>query len=201
MEYLTALATILQLIGVFRQEKGRREDLTSEEFMNWLGAHRHNELKDLIANTHHLQDEVNRLLREDHQRIMKQLDSISELILALTKQFDSLSGFGDVGSEQQRLPSQALDLLESIERNDQMNGVEPMHQRGGLILMGIPAGMPPMPSEPGFIIEDCHLLENLGYLRQDLSPSGNERFYITRAGSEIAKKLIQEIDQQRGADD
>jgi hypothetical protein len=40
----SALATIVQLIALFRQQSGTRKDLTHREFIEWLDAHRHDEI-------------------------------------------------------------------------------------------------------------------------------------------------------------
>ncbi len=37
----TLLATLVQLIGLYRQEMGARKDLTHREFIEWLEVHRH----------------------------------------------------------------------------------------------------------------------------------------------------------------
>jgi hypothetical protein len=44
-------ATLAQLIGLFRQERGARKDLTHREFIEWPEYHRHEEIKNLITHT------------------------------------------------------------------------------------------------------------------------------------------------------
>jgi hypothetical protein len=61
----TTLATIVGLLCNYRQEKGDREQLDHRTFIEWLEYHRHEEIKNLICNTYHLQSEVDALLRED----------------------------------------------------------------------------------------------------------------------------------------
>ena len=50
----TTLATIVGLISNFRQERGAKEALDHQKFMEWLEYHRHEDIKNLIANTYHL---------------------------------------------------------------------------------------------------------------------------------------------------
>ena len=47
----TAFAEIVGLLCHYRQEKGAREALDHQKFIEWLDYHRHDEIKDLIANT------------------------------------------------------------------------------------------------------------------------------------------------------
>ena len=60
----SALATIVQLIALFRQQSGTRKDLTHREFIEWLDARRHDEIRTLITDTYHLQAQVDELLRQ-----------------------------------------------------------------------------------------------------------------------------------------
>src|SRR5438105_15263360 len=86
----TAAATIRQLIGMFRQEKGARQDLTHKEFIEWLEYHRHEEVKELITHTFHLSNGVDELLRQDHAHIITKLNEANAMltdILAHVKEF------------------------------------------------------------------------------------------------------------------
>jgi hypothetical protein len=67
MEPGSAFATILSLISYFRQEHQASEELNHRQFIDWLDFHHHDEIKNLILNTDHVQSEVDQLLRADHQ--------------------------------------------------------------------------------------------------------------------------------------
>lgn len=188
MDPITALATVMQLIGLYRQEVGRRTDLTSEEFMTWLQTHRHDEIKNLISETFHLQDQVNVLLREDHTRIIEQLEELSGLTLAIARQFDCLAPLLEASPPERRLPDQALGLLIFMCQND-ASGLELISMMGGKIVALIPSGITGQLSEPQFIEEDCDLLTGLGYFRSSYSSSGNPRYTLTREGSKFGKSL------------
>jgi hypothetical protein len=60
----TAFATIVGLISNFRQERGDRAALDHRSFMEWLEYHRHEDIKDLIANNYDLQAQVDRVLQQ-----------------------------------------------------------------------------------------------------------------------------------------
>src|SRR6266542_832415 len=80
MDLTTALVTITELIGLFRQEKAARADVTHREFIEWLEYHRHEELKELITHTFHLSSEVDTLLREDHAVILEKLEQVNATV-------------------------------------------------------------------------------------------------------------------------
>lgn len=194
MDPITALATIVQLIGLYRQEVGRRTDLSSAEFMTWLESHRHEEIKNLISETFHLQDQVNVLLRDDHAKIQGQLEELSSLTMALVKQFDSLAPLAEAAPTNVRLPEQAISILYSAVKND-ARGIELMPMMGGVVPILIPSGMGGDVPEPQFLEEDCDLLCHLGYLTKGYSPSGHPRYTITRAGAEFGRSLPDEAQE------
>ena len=89
MEYLAALATIVQLIGMYRQEKGQRDDLTHREFMEWLEYHRHEDLKRLISDTHHASKHVDQLLQEGQQAVLSKLNDINSIVADVLRHVES----------------------------------------------------------------------------------------------------------------
>src|SRR5271155_1527815 len=82
----TTFATLIGLVCNFRQEKGEREALNHQKFIEWLEYHHHEELKNLIVNTAALRTEVDALLRSDHDQMLQKLDSIGEILLTLLSQ-------------------------------------------------------------------------------------------------------------------
>ena len=188
MDPITGLVAIIQLIGMFRQEVGSREQKTHEDFMNWLEAHKHEEIKDLISETFHLQEQVNVLLRDDHDRIIDQISELSKITLSIAKQLNGLAPIVTVGESVKRLPKQAVELMYSLCRNDN-TGFEFVSVMGGQLLCPIPNGSTASISEPEFIEEDCDLLVSLGYLALD-SRGNNLRYKITREGKEFGDKLV-----------
>lgn len=84
---ITEFAELVGLLCHFRQEKGDREALDHQAFIEWLEYHRHEELKNLIINTSALRTEVDNVLRSDQKDILQKLDEV----LARLDQFKSLS--------------------------------------------------------------------------------------------------------------
>jgi len=188
MDPITALAAIIQLIGLYRQERGDRADESSNDFMRWLETHRHNEIKDLISETFHLQEQVNTLLRNDHAKILDQIESLSEITLSIARRFDGIAPIVDASPPEKRLPDQALGLLQFTHKNEG-HGFELIRMTVGLVPVMLPGGIVGRIDEPQFLVEDCDLLAALGFVRLKHSTSGNARYMITRAGADFAESL------------
>jgi hypothetical protein len=86
-------ATLVALICNYRQEKGAREQLSHQEFVEWLEYHRHEEIKNLIVNTAALRTEVDQILRADHEIIMAKLDAISTALSTSPNVYKGLMWF------------------------------------------------------------------------------------------------------------
>src|SRR5260370_24586084 len=84
-------AKLMQLIGLFRQERGARQELTHREFIEWLEHHRHEEIKELITHTYHLQSQVDDLLRKDHAQILSKLDQVNVIVVEILSRVEGLS--------------------------------------------------------------------------------------------------------------
>lgn len=90
MDPLT-FAQIVQLLAIFVQEYRARKDLTHRGFVEWLGTHRHDELKDLISENRHVSEEVDKILQQDHQLILSKLEGVSQIVADILSRIEELS--------------------------------------------------------------------------------------------------------------
>lgn len=111
MDPITALATIVQLLGLFRQEQGQRTDLTHQQFMEWLEYHRHQELKDIISHTFHLSQEVDQLLRADQAEILATLNNVNSIVVDILRHVEGLSAIAETLAPDGGLSTQAVEIL------------------------------------------------------------------------------------------
>jgi ABC-type transporter Mla subunit MlaD len=94
MDLLTpanALATIVQLLGVFAQERQTAKDASHQEFIEWLQYHKHEQLVSLISNTAAIQSEVAALLKEDRAELKAKLEAIDTTLATILSR---VQGFG-----------------------------------------------------------------------------------------------------------
>ncbi len=103
-------ATIVQLIALFVQERRSTKEAKREHFLQWLDQHRFQHLKDAIAQTHYLSDEVDKLLLQDHQIILGKLEEMSSVLGSVVHHIEVLSGLGR-SQPKQGLSVQAVEIL------------------------------------------------------------------------------------------
>ena len=111
MEAIMALATVLQLIGLFRQERSATADLSHKDFYEWLVEHRFQELKDLISETYHLSSEVDKLLREDHAVMLEKLDAANAILADILRHVEGFREIAETMLPNFALSSEAVELL------------------------------------------------------------------------------------------
>jgi hypothetical protein len=113
----TAFATIVQLLAIYRQERGTRKDLDHRDFIEWLAHHRHEEIKELITNTYHLQSEVDELLRKDQALILRKLDEVNQIAASILARLDEFAAVADIVVPNIGLSFQTMGLLRLLARS------------------------------------------------------------------------------------
>lgn len=177
-----AVAVIMQLIGLYRQEVGARKDLTHREFIEWLEHHRHEEIKNLITHTYHLESQVDELLRQDHAQIIAKLDQVNLIVADILARVDGLAVVAEKIVPVSGLSNDAIDILKVVDRS----------KSGELF---VPGGttfhvdrVTYATENPKFFHSDLRSLVEHGFLFEDFSaPANHACFRITRRGSEFLK--------------
>lgn len=193
MDAVTALVTIVQLIGLFRQERGATAQAKKEEFVDWLENHRHNELKDLIANNAYLNDEVGRLLREDHRAMTQQLAEINVAVSEILAHSRAFSRITEILAPDRTLSDQAAAILIAFT-NSGAHHLIPGSGDGSLAFDTTGKGI--RVADPRFLNDDLVNLVRCGFLTLENVAGGKWRlFELTRRGAEFAKRLEREADK------
>jgi len=113
----TAFATIVQLLAIYRQERGARKDLDHRDFIEWLEQHRHEEIKELITTTYHLQTQVDDLLRQDHVMILQKLEQVNQIAASILARLEGFSAVADIVVPDLGLSPQTMGLLRLLARS------------------------------------------------------------------------------------
>jgi hypothetical protein len=201
MTIATTVATLVGLICNYRQELGARNDATHREFMDWLSNHRHNELRDIIAQTHHLQTEIDTLLRADHAQILAEVDRANQVLLDVLGRLDEFKGLVANMGTQPVVSDQAIDILRQVFQSG-YGGVAIVRQtsmplvrqtRDSAIVCFRYGDYGPIINltEPLFAEDDIHALASLGFLHLETSGNGIMWFKVTRAGANLLKSVNQ----------
>jgi hypothetical protein len=161
--------------------------------MEWLSNHRHNELKDLIANTHHLQTEVDNLLHADHERILREVERANRVLANVLSRLDDFRGIVQVMRPASIVSEQALDFLRFALESG-YGGIGMQRQKEGTAIFCFRYGEygPAIPqSDPLFAEDDLNTLADLGFLHLATSDGNMSWFKATREGAEFLKTVKQ----------
>jgi hypothetical protein len=79
--------------------------------LEWLQHHRHEDLKNFIANTAAVRDEVDKLLRADQAKTLEKVNEIGDILLKLLGQTEQFKGLAIAFAPDAQLSEQAILIL------------------------------------------------------------------------------------------
>ena len=189
---IAEFTTLVGLIATYKQLRDGREAKDEQAFKQWLIHHKFDALNEQIARSHHLNTELNDLLRQDTSDILAKLKTIEDVVLSVSKKIDGFEGIAATYSDTETLSDQAVSVLSLMEKSQEGTGILFEHrQEYSLRLLPQEQGSI-QPSENRFFREDVEHLVNLGWLAViDHTNDGHPKLQITRAGSRASKQIKQ----------
>jgi hypothetical protein len=190
----TTLATVVGLLCNYRQEKGDREQLDHRTFIEWLEYHRHEEIKNLICDTYHLQSEVDALLREDSRRLATKLNNIEEMLARLLSRVEGFAPVVESLHPGIELSAQALEVL-SLFVTTESDRLVVLHAPDGPKFALFPATGGSAPTyrvpQPRLLDDDVRTLLELGLIIQDPRGDygGEPIFRLARPGIDYVQRI------------
>ena len=191
MDLLTpanALATIVQLLGMFTQERANAKNLDHQQFTEWLTFHKHEQLVQLICNHAAIRSEVDNLLRQDHAQIITKLDAISDSISSLLGRTQAVGALALAIAPESALSDQAIFILRQLTNSSSRyliygevsNGCMFQLEQGDLLQY----------YDHRFLLDDLETLVAYGLLAPKPTSSNFSTCYrITRAGAQFIATL------------
>ncbi len=186
----TAFATIVGLIGLFKQEAGSQKGKDTKSFMEWLEHHRHEEIKDLILRTHGLSEEIDQLLSEEHQAILAKLNSLDNSIAALASHIAGLGGMVQAIHPGSELSEQAFYFLSTLVRSGAKRILYLPHLNG--VSFQLDNGQELDVKEGRFLEDDLDGLVQLGLLTVSHGSHSSRTYRITRNAAAYVNMCEQE---------
>jgi hypothetical protein len=177
-------ATLVQLIGLFRQERGARKDLTHREFIEWLEHHRHEEIKDLITHTYNLQTQVDDLLRQDHVQILSKLDRVNAIVVEILSRVEGLSGVATTIVPYAGLSDQAIGILKLVAKSKEAELFNPGEVDKLIVDACFYAA-----EDPRFLQDDLASLVSRGFFLVMHTSRGELYYKLTRCGAKFVELL------------
>jgi hypothetical protein len=177
-------ATLIQLIGLFRQERGARKDLTHREFIEWLEHHRHEEIKELITHTYHLQSQVDDLLRQDHAQILSKLDQVNVIVVEILSRVEGLSDVATTIVPDAGLSDQAVGILKLVAKSKEAELFNPGQVDKLIVDAYLYAA-----EDPRFLQDDITSLIARGFFLVRHTDRGEPYYKLTRRGAKFVDLL------------
>ncbi|MEA3188567.1 MAG: hypothetical protein QOD99_2397 [Chthoniobacter sp.] len=185
MDAINTLATITQLLGIFVQERRETEDLQKQQFFDWLERHRHEEIKDLICNTHHLSEQVDAILREGQTRILAELHTVNSTLTQLMSGLQALSHLAQAFAPEVTLSDFAKAALCHFEDSGETNMITLPDGSG--VQFGNSGTIEH--EDPRFLDDDMDALAACGFIAQIAHHTGYSVYRLTRQGATYARHL------------
>jgi len=160
----TTVATLIELLAIYRQERGARRDLDHRDFIEWLENHRHEEIKELITHTFHLQAQIDDLLRHDHAEIR-----------AITSKIAPDAG----------LSANAVQILAAFV---QSHARVMVHKTPNTVMFAEVGGGLEFP-DARFVSDDLASLEGLGLIAHNESSGARGYYRLTRRGVQFVQMV------------
>lgn len=186
----TTLATIVGLICNYRQEKGAREELNHQGFIEWLEYHRHEDVKRMISETYHLQTQVDELLKENHEALVTKLNGIENFLALLLSKIEGFAPMVRAIHPSIELSEMAQWILGRFSAL----GAELLLPVGNgtfcfIVKGSSTCGFEPDAEDAPFIEDDFTTLCQAGLLSSDFNSRGDPFYRLTRSGYAFARSF------------
>ncbi len=181
-------ATIVGLMSAFQSGRKIDESVGSEEFMDWLSQHNHQDIRALIEQNQKTTVGVKAILNLGMENINTKLNTISEQLVSMSSRTEGLGDLADAFPIS-RLSDQALDIVKAMEHQKAENFIISRTLGPGPVRLVFSHGPNYMCEENRFLEDDLELLGKLELIRISYNPSGNEVYNATRESSLLVKSL------------
>jgi hypothetical protein len=186
---ITKFAEIVGLLCHYRQEKGHREALDHQKFIEWLEYHRHEEIKNLIVNTAALRTEIDNLLRSDHAVMIDKLNQIQDILLKLLGRTEEFKGLALAVAPNAQLSDQAVSILKQFVQSGDKTFIATGLRSNSPSITGYNRPLRIKVTQPRFIEDDLIQLVRLQLLTEKPLSQGNADYGITRNAVRVIEAL------------
>lgn len=188
---INTIAAIISLINMFSQEVRGKEERTFAEFEKWLDRHRHQDLKDTITSTVGLQQELNQILRQDHEEMLSEIAKGNRLLTEFIARQNGFRLLAKRLPEGAMLSEQAIALLKDFLASKRLE-LFINRQIGFLVIFNNGSMTDKVQWEVNdqrFFQDDIEQLEELGLITMKEVSEHNWKFSLSRSAVEFVKNL------------
>jgi hypothetical protein len=171
---------------MFRDERDRTKTATKEEFVGWLEAHKHEEIKRLIVENGAIGQAIDNMLRDQHGQVMSELAELNRITTGLAHRLAGISDLATaVDAAAPQLSDQAVSILRQFNEAQASKAIQ-LASGMSEYIFGNNKGSIEFEDER-FVDDDIETLVSLGLLLLDYNNSGGIVLKITRAGAKIGE--------------
>lgn len=178
-------ATLIQLLAIYKQERGDKASADHQQFMEWLAYHRHEELKQFIASSAAARAEVDRVLQQDHATMIEKLNSINECVISMAANISELRGLATAIAPGAEFSEQAISILRQMVNCH--TTIMLLHgDNVGPYIGQIKEGPPIEYEDSTFLEDDLNTLEAANFVASKHHQAG-KLYSITRQAAQFIK--------------
>jgi len=186
----SSFASIVGLIGMFKQERKEGDATDKDDFLQWLQSHNFEEYAKTISSSSEALAEIEKVLSENHEVIISKLHKIDEVLSTLAINMNLLDGLAESMYHSPVISVQAIEVLRQLVNSPSSSFIKSRVGATTEALILIQDGGQINFEEPRFIDDDLITLINCGLLWMSYGSQGSEIYNITRD----ATKFISSID-------
>lgn len=185
----TVLAQIVSLIAIFSGERASGKIDQKQDFLAWLVANNHEELRRLLENNKQAVAAIEALLSENQQALLARLANIDEMLAKMLSRTEGFRAIVTALNPAAELSEQAVNILRQLDRSGASGFSELKNMRLGHVYFYLNAKGSVEYSDKRFLDDDLATLVELGLLRLDYGSDGSRIFRYTRTGAGLLRTI------------
>ena len=185
----TVFAQIVSLMAIFSSERASGKIKQEQDFLAWLVANNHEELRRLLERDSQATASIQALLSENQDVLLEKLESIDAVLAKITSRIEGFGPIVQAVRPGMELSEQAISILRQLDKSGASGFSELRNERVGHAYFYLDAKGGIDYSDKRFLEDDLATLTELGLLRLDYGSDGSHIFRFTRTGSALAKAM------------
>ncbi len=190
MDPLSLAGSFAAIVGLLSNFKAERSSADLTSFIAWLREQHQEGFANAIASNQALSSELSGLLTTKHEELVARLDHLNNQILAVAQSVEGFGSLANLLSSSIVLSPQAISLLKQMASSKAKYVMEHKRLSESAFLFIDGAVGELQVQEPRFIEDDLTSLLTAGLLRLEIASKGSRKFFVTRAGAQLANSHV-----------
>jgi len=192
MEWATAFSTIVGLIASFKSENRAQANDEYNDFLEWLGEKRHDEIISLLNINTKASISIKALLNQDRATLLDKLEAIDKMLATISSQIGGFSELAHAIKPGFELSDQAMEILRQMENGQSSAFLKVTFLSGETVMQAFDGRTGEINyNEPRFLEDDLNTLVATGMLMKSHNKNGDSVYRITRQASKLVNLSIQ----------